>query len=477
MLDTDSIVRSTSASLETICFLTSDRPAVLSRVLCQCTASLAMYERRARIVVFDDSQDPAAQETNQKLCCDKSNVDARINYFGGTYRHALRERFVASSIDPQVVDFGLFGMSHTTRRTGSNRNVLMLATAGALVLSIDDDMEFWFATSPDAQPGISLTDRYDPSEYWFYSSRRSLLEANRLRLSSCDVLALHSNLLGADVESGGTQGRILYTLTGIAGDCGMATPRCFWLSGASRDRMLQSPQAYETAVTSREILKVASVTTISSGRFCMTGCIGLDNREGLPPFFPLGRNTDGVFGSMIKVVQPSSLSAHLPYAMLHTPPAGVKTFGREALWRNIGHNDLARIITACLRQCVPHDGLSLTGLGERLIAFADTDADTFANNLKEALSDYLNRSLAFIRTLHEEAGDGPTSWQSDFATFAECFRASLPAEGPLFRDIPMTARYSSECAAVKDYLFLFGQLLLSWPEMIRLARAETDQPS
>ena len=51
----------------------------------------------------------------------------------------------------------------------------------------------------------------------------------------------------------------------------------------------------------------------------MTTFFGLDNRVLLPPFFPVQRNSDGIFGLML---QKSTWhgTAFLPSVLLHAPP-------------------------------------------------------------------------------------------------------------------------------------------------------------
>ena len=58
------------------------------------------------------------------------------------------------------------------------------------------------------------------------------------------------------------------TLDGLVGDSGMASPRYYLsLTGASRDRLVASPQAYRSAFESREVLRSVRQPTITTGRF------------------------------------------------------------------------------------------------------------------------------------------------------------------------------------------------------------------
>ena len=59
----------------------------------------------------------------------------------------------------------------------------------------------------------------------------------------------------------------------------------------------------------------------------MTTFFGFDNRLLLPPFFPVQRNADGIFGLVLQKCVDGSRVAFLPSVLLHAPAgsAGVRT--------------------------------------------------------------------------------------------------------------------------------------------------------
>jgi hypothetical protein len=102
----------------------------------------------------------------------------------------------------------------------------------------------------------------------------------------------------------------------------MASPRYYLsLAGASRERLIASPNAYRSAFRSREVLRTVRRPTVSAGPFCMTTFLGFDNRLLLPPFFPVQRNADGVFGLVLQKCVNGSHVGFLPSVLLHRPVA------------------------------------------------------------------------------------------------------------------------------------------------------------
>jgi hypothetical protein len=47
--------------------------------------------------------------------------------------------------------------------------------------------------------------------------------------------------------------------------------------------------------------------------------LAMANRDTLPPFFPIGRNEDGVFGVLLKSVSRTPFVGHIPVAIAHDP--------------------------------------------------------------------------------------------------------------------------------------------------------------
>ena len=93
-------------------------------------------------------------------------------------------------------------------------------------------------------------------------------------------------------------------VNGVVGDCAWGSQLGYWggpmgyllFEGRSHERFVESESFYRTACTSREIFRVVNRPTISDGTCTVAMSIGLDNRELLPPYTPMGRGLDILFG-------------------------------------------------------------------------------------------------------------------------------------------------------------------------------------
>ncbi len=174
----------------------------------------------------------------------------------------------------------------------------------------------------------------------FFDSRVRALAFARAG-GAVDVLASHQAVLGrglhglcrqagADLETRFACGhltrvlrdrrplRVRLTFSGLAGDAGVHCPHgLLFARGQLRNRFGREPALLETALASREIVRVADRVIVTHDSACMTYCAGLANDELLSPFMPKGRNEDGVFGALLSYADATALSAHLPHGVIH----------------------------------------------------------------------------------------------------------------------------------------------------------------
>ena len=465
--------------IASVSIVTRDRLPELDRCLTGLITQLRDHSREPAIRVFDDASAEEGSERCRSLVgAIASRTGTPIGYVGPEEKQQLADDLVEHGVPDQVVEFALFGSRVSPRRLGANRNAALLMTTGDLTLQVDDDQEWCVAAAPHARAGVRYSTAYDPSEYRFFPDRLSTLAS--LDFADADILGLHERMLGRPVrvnervnECGG---HVLATLMGIAGDCGMDTPRWIWLTGPSRDRLIATEAAYRSAFRSREVLKVADCETVSAGRFCMAPCIGLDNRNLLPPFFPCGRNSDGIFGTTLRSCAPDGYFGHLPWAMLHTP-ATPREFQRDVMHVSWAAPEVPGLLGVCIRslaaRCRPDATKAerLMHLGGELQTLAALDLDGFDEYLHQRLADGIGASRVEIERVRETT-TGPAYWTDDLDRFARSLDAGLSAPPPIlprnFLDgcEPMTVR-----RALRELFHQFGMLLEWWPAMMRVRGA------
>jgi len=460
--------------------VTRDRETSLVACLASYLDNCRRHTRTAEFVIADDSSRAESRAHVRAALGTLRGTDSiTLRYAGLTER----KRFAAvlskeSSVPREVVEFALFGHRSCTRTTGANRNSLLLDTVDSLVLSVDDDTRCRPAAAPDSREAVSFTSAYDPTEFWFFPDRQRVLEA--LSASEIDLLGSHERLLGRSLATiDGTAdptGRVAITLQGLAGDSGMGSPRYFLtLRGPSRARLLSSHAAYASALQSREVLRTVPQPTIAPTAFCMTTVFGFDNRRLLPPFFPVERNSDGLFGLMVHRYVNGSHVAFLPWTLLHTPEPH-RSFDRDEAWTEAAGINIADILIASI---LSHnagdesesDEARLTRLGRY---FRDLGSLTPADFWAFVGTTQQIRTLAattLLETHLREHAAAPVFWADDVKRMIATLRETATrGDYVVPRDLREGRDESRARVLTRELVSRYGELLEAWPALVESAR-------
>ena len=149
----------------------------------------------------------------------------------------------------------------------------------------------------------------------------------------------------------------------------------------------------------------------------MTTFLGLDNRILLPPFFPVERNSDGVFGHLVQHCVDSAHVAFLPLNLLHAPHPS-RAFAAGELWVDTSNVRVSDIVTASvLAHDTPGEPLAtaarLVQLGQQLRGMASWSVTEF-----EACVGAIQnvRNFGLITVLQNQLqtyGTAPDFWADD----------------------------------------------------------------
>jgi hypothetical protein len=217
---------------------------------------------------------------------------------------------------------------------------------------------------------------------------------------------------------------------------------------------------------------VVDCETVSDGRFCMAPCLALDGRAALPPFFPSGRNTDGVFGATLRACFPDAYLGHLPIAVLHSPPSP-RRFAVHAMRRHALVPEVADLIGLCVRALADRHGAAapadrLRHVGAALRQLGEQHPDDLDAFLRQRLALSLETTLAEVLRIGE-ARPEPAYWADEVAAFAASLAEARARQPPL---LPRNLLDAREPAVVQRALGAlirdFGRLLEWWPEMMRI---------
>jgi len=323
--------------ITTVGFTTRNRPRELARAIRSYAENFRAFERTAGITLIDDG--PSDAETRELADSLAKEVGVEIRVAGRSDREqwarALAEE---SGVDPEITRFALLGDERCPVTTGSARNSLLLDSVGEAYLLADDDGVCRTARCPQAEDGWALSSRADPTQFWFYESREKLHE--RVTFEEADLLGLHERLLGQEAgalfaedpepETRFTTAvldhqlrrhgaRVRASMAGIVGDSGLGGSAYLLRDRWSQARVTVSEEFFRAVVESRQVLRSTTRPTIGDGTTCMAGNLGIDHTALAPPFSPVQRNSDGVFGRLLKICFERSIMGYLPEAALHDP--------------------------------------------------------------------------------------------------------------------------------------------------------------
>jgi hypothetical protein len=460
--------------VEVLGIVTHDRSASLITCLESYLEHFRQHRRTPEIVVMNDGSDVQAA-----LRAVSASTNRPIRYAGA----AEKQRFAAalageSRVPRHLVDFALFGDPRVTPRIGANRNCLLLDTVGSLLLAVDDDTVGRVAEAPAGESLVEFSSEYEPREFWFFRDRAAAAVA--APPANADLLAAHEGFLGAAITAPGQpEQRVVMTVPGLVGDSGMGVTRWFLtLDGPSRERLVASPDAYASALRSREVLRTVRRPTIAATTFCMTTFLGLDNERGLPPFFPVARNSDGVYGVTIRRAMSSSRVAFLPSVLLHAPPEARRFRGDEA-WTEPARVRMADVLIASILAHGAGDGNAGADdarrwqqLGRFLRELASLAIGEFAAFVASAqqLRDLTLTTL--LETRLAQYGRRPEFWAGDVRRTIDLLR-SAPASPDYIVPRDLGAAFDSTAARElsRELVGRFGDLLEAWPALIEAAGA------
>jgi hypothetical protein len=486
-------------TLDRIAVITSNRPASLATCL---RSYRERYGTAIELVVFDDSSDPAVQDENRRVAA-QAAVGGRILYAGeAEKRRLVTELSARSGVEPDVVCAAVADFDGCTLHSGSNRNAVLLDASGGAVLMVDDDTTARAVRPVDGGDGLRVSSRYDPWSLRFFATVEDALEAAKWQDE--DLLAWHRAFLGRspagcafapttpnvapgiqedhsalDLDEADPglvnafsrgRGRIVVTSVGVAGDSGM-TPTMYFLAlqGAARERMLEN---YESHRGTRAVHRGADVATISNTAFFMSPHAAFDVRDTIPPFPPVLRNADGVFGSVLRTCAPESYIAFLPWSVEHKPPE-VRSSDFDQILRSVGSVRANDIIRDLAHGYEPSPGVSdsavrLRAFGHYMIALGTMPpADFDAIVRYQIIAAVGGRIDRLTRVVEQESG-GPPSWAEDCAAVAVEGLRTLTDEQLFVADLP-GATPDEKNRRFQRAIHRYGRVIDAWPALLEAA--------
>jgi hypothetical protein len=475
------------STIDTVAIITADRAGALAMCLASLVRQLQVYGHRPQVIVVDGSQSPACRAANRRT------VAAVARSWGHSIQLFGREQMIDT-----IAASGTLGRSLAAfalaPAAGGLRNVVLALTLDQHVLFVDDDVDCdaWVATG-HADAGVRVVGHTEQRTSAFHTDRAAALFGLSDRPG--DLVGAHQHLLGrtlgavvADGEAGtdcemacahqtdavatGRPMTTMMTFAGLAGDSGMAYPdRLLFATGRLRRDLSADEASYTRAMRYREGRRIADGPILTHDAGCMAYCMGLVNSRDLPPFSPVGRNQDGLFGAMVGVAMPDAICGHLPVGIRHRSDRGPEYSHRQP-YPSARGTTLSGALIAMLRDTIslgwPVD--AETRLKRMTQTLADLGSLTTAD-FREAVSrSVLNvrcRELAYIARCTSPASDLPKYWQRDLHAYQKVLLESITATG-----FCAAIEYAGDSAdrsfaEMRGFVGRFAALLEAWPEIRR----------
>ena len=491
----------TPPKIATVGVITRNRTESLGQCLTSFVDNSQRFKRDNDFVVMDDSEDPRIRAVNKELLqFIKRKQDVGISYAGREEKTLFASALIAEGdFDPELVNFALIDSDSYEFACGKNRNAFFLHTAGDPVFSADDDAVCRFAGPPECDVSQEQKPRgqpLTPMEFWFYPNRAEAIDS--ASFVDKDPLALHEQFLGSrlgdclasfeDLDLLSPErpmsyhlrqlhsGRVLVTLSGMLGDSGMRVPPVYKvLSRASRLRLIRSKAEYLAAVSSREVLRVATRACLSNRTWFISTALAYDNRELLPPFFPVLRGTDGIFSATLGRCFEDGYLADIPWAILHAPMQP-RSYNVDAIAQSASVITMHSLVTACILSWQSWPGLTdsaerMRALGRHLVDIGSMKLRDFEEFAQVHLWREQSRTIANLEADLMDYEDPPDYWVSDLQNYLAMMRASLiKSDHVIPHDLRKNRRLEQARQLSQKLVTRFGRLLGEWPDIIEAAR-------
>ena len=493
----DPLLAEDDGGIRSIGFVTSDHVPELRRCVASYIENCRMYSPDVEYIVADDSADEAVRRHVREVLGDLSRPHhIPIRYLGLEEKMEYADLLIRrAGLDPALVEFALLPATFPGTTVGANRNWLLLHHAGTRFLSVDDDTVCDLVSPPGPEANICCTHARDVSDIRFFATVDELTAT--VEKTSMGLLAFHnqylgkslSNIVRRDTAAGrcldckdtsilhavrDDANRVVLTMNGLHGDCATSDPCWLWLVGPSRRRLLASPEAYHTAFASRTQLEVKSCPTLAASPFCMSYTLGFDNRLVLPPFLPFDRNSDGLFGAIIRTAFEHAYMAHLPIAVAHRP-AVERRFSPDGRWADCFIRNLSDLFILILAeyQHLPagDESKQLRALGQFLGSFAQLTSKAFQDSMRRCVR---RQKAAFLQKAEEfiSREASPDWWVQDARQYLNTVRANLAQSGHWI-PVSLTSAFATTeaIALVQNTFRMYGELLCRWSEFVEAAKA------
>jgi hypothetical protein len=481
--------------------ITCDRPAAVRRLL-ESMLRAGNLTQHEHLFLIDDSRDPDNATLNREAVAQFNFTSARdMCYVGAEAQQRLLDGLVrALPKQEQGIRFLVDRKRWSDKKSyGLARNLCLLLSIGCRAVVMDDDVICTAVASPHRREGLSFGDTR--REVDFYASQDDILQ--RTTRADFDPLSGHARFLGlnlaqainrlgydrlspAQLQSANAacidlwcaESPILVTQSGSLGDPG--TPGTQWLytlDGASAQRVLDLPGGLEAALSSRQYW-VGQPRPTFGRRAHMSQITGLDNSRLLPPYFPVFRSEDDLFGAMLSFLHPDSVVLDQDWAIPHFPLEARGAAAPQTQPDGRVETRFGRLID---EQTHYQEGITpetrLTRLAALVRELAETPDRGLITLYRSETASRQAREAQKIRTLLQQAIPRTESWRTYLEQRLGGLNTALQAVPDLCQSggVPQSYTGDAVLADFRGYAGGFAAALNAWSDLRGAASKVSDE--
>jgi hypothetical protein len=322
--------------------ITCDRPEAVQRLV-QSMLYAGNLSRHEELFLIDDSRSAENAELNRQLVEQFNLTSPRdMRYVGASAQEQLLNALVEELPEHEAgIRFLIDRKRWADKKSyGLARTLCLLLSVDSRAIVMDDDVICAAVDSPYKTDGVGFGDT--GREIEFYASEQDILA--RTEKMDTDPLTGHAQCLGLNLSQAlaklgttdlkpadlrGANGAflsqwnaespVMITQSGTMGDPG--TPRTDWVYSVdpvSAQRLLASSGGLEGALSNRHYW-MGQPKPFFNKMAVISQVTGMDNSKLLPPYFPVFRGEDYLFGAMVEYLHPDSTVLEYDWCVPHFP--------------------------------------------------------------------------------------------------------------------------------------------------------------
>ncbi|MFK8047890.1 MAG: hypothetical protein AB8B81_05595 [Halioglobus sp.] len=338
----DDLKEQTSLAPSRVFIITCDRPAAVERLL-ESMLHAGNLSRHEQLFLIDDSRSEEHAANNREAVARFNRSSPKdMRYMGAAQQRQFMDELINTLPEnEQDIRFLIDRQRWAGHKSyGLARTTCLLLSVGYRAVIMDDDVICIAMNSPHKTQGISFGGSTREAD--FYASEQSM----RAKVDQAEVEPLtgHTQCLGMPISQAtrklgiatlepahvtnanagflellNPDSSVIITQSGTLGDPGTSSEHWFHhLGNESITRLLNAEGGVNTANDSRFHWLGRRCPTFSK-MAVMSQVTGLDNSQLLPPYFPVFRGEDYLFGGMVEYLHPSSVVLEYDWCVPHHP--------------------------------------------------------------------------------------------------------------------------------------------------------------